>query len=390
MEVELLDELLLDPGADAVAEEGPVGDDNGGAGGPSHRCSLVAQLAHDELQEEERRLGGLLVIGEVPLDALFLLAAEGRVCHDHVHPVLLADLGQLETQGIARIDPGGVEAVEEEVHLAEQIRQGFGLAAEKRSFLEDPAIGDSFDLHDQVIIRLDEKAAGAGCGVKDGLAKLRIGDGHHETHDGARGVELARIPGGVAHLAEHRFVERAQGMELARGGEVDPGDLVDHVAQEIAADHAVLDAGKDGGDHVAAVVAVGAGEPAKVGEKPRTARAVGPGALLLVDEGEQFVAGDSLGTGGPVTPAVGWFDGRSESLSGEGRLRLALEFQIVEELEKHDPGEHRQAVEVAVEALVLAHDVAGGLEQAAEGLGGGLGLVGFLGGSCHLLPFYAA
>ena len=47
-----------------------------------------------------------------------------------------------------------------------------------------------------------------------------------------------------------------------------------------------------------------------------------------------------------------------------------------------------QAVEVAVEALVLAHDVARRLEEAAEGLGGGLGLAvrgpgGFA--PCHLL-----
>ena len=53
--------------------------------------------------------------------------------------------------------------------------------------------------------------------------------------------------------------------------------------------------GKDGGDHVAAVVAVGAGEPAQIGEEPGTTRAVRPGALILVDEGEEFVAGDALG-----------------------------------------------------------------------------------------------
>ncbi len=46
-------------------------------------------------------------------------------------------------------------------------------------------------------------------------------------------------------------------------------------------------------------------------------------------------------------------------------------YNIVEELEEHDPGEHRQAVEVAVEPLVLAHDVARGLDDAAEALRGG-------------------
>ena len=133
VEVELLEQLLLDAGADAVAEEGAVGDDDGGAGRPARRRRPAVQLAHDELQEEQRRLGGLLVLGEVALDALLLLAAEGRIGEDHVHPVLLADLGQLEAQGVARVDLRGVEAVQEQVHLAEQIGQRLRLAAEERS-----------------------------------------------------------------------------------------------------------------------------------------------------------------------------------------------------------------------------------------------------------------
>ena len=48
---------------------------------------------------------------------------------------------------------------------------------------------------------------------------------------------------------------------------------------------------------------------------------------------------------------------------------LPLLLQVVQELEEHDPGEHRQAVEVAVQPLVLAHDVAGGLDEAAEATG---------------------
>ena len=41
-------------------------------------------------------------------------------------------------------------------------------------------------------------------------------------------------------------------------------------------------------------------------------------------------------------------------------------FKIVEKLEKHDPGQQRQPVEVAVETLVLAHDVARGLYETAQ------------------------
>jgi len=44
--------------------------------------------------------------------------------------------------------------------------------------------------------------------------------------------------------------------------------------------------------------------------------------------------------------------------------------QVVEELEEHDPRQHRQPIEVAVQTLVLAHDVARRLDEAAELLGG--------------------
>ena len=47
---------------------------------------------------------------------------------------------------------------------------------------------------------------------------------------------------------------------------------------------------------------------------------------------------------------------------------------VVEELQEHDPGEHRQAVEVAVEPLVLAHDVAADFDDGRKPLGGGQGL----------------
>ena len=66
---------------------------------------------------------------------------------------------------------------------------------------------------------------------------------------------------------------------------------------------------------------------------------------------------------------------------------------VVEKLEEHDPGEHGQAVEVAVEALVLAHDVARGFDEAAQLLGGGLRGGGdgraFTGHECWATRIYA-
>ena len=61
----------------------------------------------------------------------------------------------------------------------------------------------------------------------------------HEADDGARRVELAGVAGGVAHLPEHRLVEVAERVDFVGRGEVDAVDLVDDVAQQIAADHPV-------------------------------------------------------------------------------------------------------------------------------------------------------
>ncbi len=53
------------------------------------------------------------------------------------------------------------------------------------------------------------------------------------------------------------------------------------------------------------------------------------------------------------------------------RFLLGDLLHVVEEFKKHNPGEHRQTVEIAVEPFVLAHDVAAGLNDGRKPLGGG-------------------
>ena len=70
-------------------------------------------------------------------------------------------------------------------------------------------------------------------------------------------------------------------------------------------------------------------------------------------------------------------------MAGRNRLPASLAssadaLHVVEKFEEHDPSEHRQAVEVAIEALILAHDVAAGFNNRSELLGAGLRKV-FLG-----------
>ena len=70
-------------------------------------------------------------------------------------------------------------------------------------------------------------------------------------------------------------------MDFAGGCEVDAVDFVDHVAQEVAVDHAVDGAFEDSGDYVAAVAAVGALQAAEVGEEAGPFLPSGPRASSL-------------------------------------------------------------------------------------------------------------
>jgi hypothetical protein len=218
-------------------------------------------------------------------------------------------------------------------------------------------VGDGLDLLAEVFERLDNHTAGATRRIEHRLTEARINDLHHEANDRARRVYLAGIARRIAHLAEHGFVERAKRVKLAAGSEMDAGDLVDDVAQQVAADHAILHAAKHGGDHIPAIVAVVAGEPAQVAEQPRALRAIGPRRLFVVDESEQFIAGDALRIRRPIPPAVRRFERRLKLLSRQLRLLLALQFEVIEKLQKHDPSQQRQPVKVAIQPLVLAHYV---------------------------------
>ena len=112
---------------------------------------------------------------------------------------------------------------------------------------------------------------------------------HHEPHDRPRRVELAGVARGVAHLAEHRFVEAAERVELLARVEVDAVDLVDDVPQQIAVLHPILDAAEDGRDHVAPVAAVCALQAAEVGKEAGPSRAIWTHRFLIVDEGDELV-----------------------------------------------------------------------------------------------------
>ena len=163
-----------------------------------------------------------------------------------------------------------------------------------------------------------------------------------------------------------------EGVDFFAGVEVNAVDLVDDVTQQIAADHAVLHTLEDVGDDFAlAAFLAFARQCAQVGEQALPKAAVGAVRVLLANEGQQFVAGDAVFACGPVAPAVRRFDDGLVAFAVELGFLRVLEFKVVEELEEHHPGEQRQAIHVAIEALVLAQNLARAADQCGEVVAGG-------------------
>jgi hypothetical protein len=332
------------------------------------------------LQKQQRGFARLLVFGEVALNAFLLFAAEHLAVGHHLVRITstrsrspgsrVQTLRELVAQRVAGIDLRRVESVQQQVHLAEQIRQRLRLAPDETLFLQDLAVGHGLHLLAQMIERLDEKPARAARRVEHHFAQARVGDRDHEAHHRARRVELAGIARGIAHLAQHRFVERAKGSPNyeVRVPKFSRFDIRHSKFVIPSAHHPVLHPAKHRGDHVAPIVAIGTGELAQITKEALaslggTPQGVGQHSLFVVDKGQKFIARDALRICRPIAPAIRRFDGRLELLPRELRLLRALQLQIIKEFEEHNPREHRQPVQVAIQPLVLAHDVACGFQE---------------------------
>ena len=84
--------------------------------------------------------------------------------------------------------------------------------------------------------------------------RLRVDLLDDEPDHRPRRVELARVAGGVAHLAQHRLVEVRHRVDVVGRVEVDLVDLVDDVAQQVAGEHPVVGLLEHRGERVARIV----------------------------------------------------------------------------------------------------------------------------------------
>ena len=97
-----------------------------------------------------------------------------------------------------------------------------------------------------------QKAACAAAGVHDDLARLGVDTVHHKGGNGPGRVELACVACGL-QVVEHLLVDVAKVFALGQVVEVDLGDFVDHLADELAVFHVVVGVFKHGLDHTGAV-----------------------------------------------------------------------------------------------------------------------------------------
>ena len=204
-----------------------------------------------------------------------------------------------------------------------------------------------------------EESAGAAGGVQEDLAGMRVDAVRHEGGDGARRVVLARIAGAL-QVVEDLLVDVAEVLALGEIVEVHLVDLVDDLPHELAGLHVVVGV-LEHVAHDAAAVALLAGD----GEFLELREELG------VDESEQFVAGDAFGIGRPGAPPELLRDGRAVAVLHQ----LQLLILVVDDLEEKHPAELRDALGVAIDAGILAHDVLDRFDGVANGHGLGCLLV---------------
>ena len=150
---------LAHRGVVAVGEEGVLDNHTRPATGPEHLDKV--------LEKEKRGLAG--ADGEVLLDLLTLLTAEGRIGEDDVVSVLLLDVGKVFRQRVGMQDVRGLDAVQDQVHDRDDIGQRLLLLAVQGLFLKRLDVaGGELAAGLQEVERLAEKARRATSAVVDG------------------------------------------------------------------------------------------------------------------------------------------------------------------------------------------------------------------------------
>ena len=245
---------------------------------------------------------------------------------------------QVLGQRVGVDDVRGLDAVQDQVHDRNHVGQRLLLLAVEGALLQCLEVARrQVGLGLEVIEGFAQEARRPAGAVVDALADRGLDDLDHRADQRARGVILAAVAPGIAHALDLLFVERRQLMLGDLGAELQFVDVVDDLAQVVAAVNLVLDLAENLADLV--LDGVRPGGP--------LLEAVQVGKELAVDEVAQVVAGQrtvvvelavgALG-GGPAFPAVGFFEDVAVGAAFERRFGGLVLLQSVQVLEEEQPG----------------------------------------------------
>lgn len=181
-----------------------------------------------------------------------------------------------------------------------------------------------------------QEAGRPGGSVVDTLTDARLDHPDHGANQWTRGVVLAAVTPGVAHVLDFRFIQMRKLVLLGLGAKAQRIDQLQGIAQAIAAGELVADLAED----LANPVFQGLGIAGPLAEALQVRK------QLAVDEGDQITSGErvivvELAIGGfrcgPGRPAVGLVDHEAVGSAHQLRFLGALVLKVVQVFEKQHP-----------------------------------------------------
>ena len=337
VEIESGQELFLDIELGVVrAKEETVRKDD-------RRASVFLQTVEDQRHKEIGRFTAGQIVGEVALDVGLFAAAVGRIHHNDIETVFVRIVQDVADEGIVVDDVWHVYIMQEHIGDAEHVGELLLLDAVDRLVVR-------FGVFDSAFLRKSLQPAGdetAGAAGEIGHLFTEFGTDHvsYEVGDGARSVELTGGTGAL-QLAEDGFVDLAESVTFLVRTEVELVNDVEHLTQQHSVLHVLVGIRESGFDDGFFDGSIGRDvQPLESGEEG------------IVDKIQQGVAGQGFAgkiVGGPVGPAA--------LLRDDGPVVVLQGFPValfgIIDLEKEHPGDLLDTLRVAVDARVVAHDVA--------------------------------
>jgi hypothetical protein len=170
------------------------------------------------------------------------LPPNGGIRHHHVEPVFFLNVGEVFGEGVGVDDIGRLDAVQYHVHDGDDVGEGLLFLAVERALLKRLyVLRRKTRLRSKVLKRFAKESRRADRAVVYLFANLGLHDLDNGADERARGVILAAVAPGVAHVLDLGFVQVRELVLLGLGPEAQFVNVVDDLAQVVAALDLVLD-----------------------------------------------------------------------------------------------------------------------------------------------------